>query len=102
MSNQTVLSQLETRIHVLYAEDMLERKWGGFFSFKLSSISIKALVPIKSPSLADVSAITGSCGAIFTGKIRLSPSHFSSASWRFIFPEALVSLDCENMDFTQV
>lgn len=31
MSNQTVLSQLETTIHVLYAEDMLERKWGGFF-----------------------------------------------------------------------
>lgn len=34
MSNQTVLSQLETRIHVLYAEDMLEGN-GEVFFFKI-------------------------------------------------------------------
>lgn len=34
MSNQIVLSQLETRIHVLYAEDNLERKQGSLF-FKI-------------------------------------------------------------------
>lgn len=62
---------------------------------------MKALVSIKSISLVEFSAITGVYGAIFTGKIRPSPPHFS-ASWRFIFPKALVSLDCEKRDFTEV
>lgn len=34
VSNQTVLSQLETKVDVLYAENTLERKWGGFFPLK--------------------------------------------------------------------